>query len=232
MTRHPGRVDARRVVAAGGLALGTTLLAVAANLAATADPVPDGDTPTVGADTADLGTRAGRTAAAAAEAASSGPTATRPVASPTPRAASAAPVRLSLLGQDVPLEPVGILADGSMELPRTPDAGGWWAPGPAPGSPSGTVVIAGHVDTAEHGAGIFAELASIPPKTPITVTTADGRVHHYVVIGLSRHDKDGLPAGLFTSTGPPRLALITCTGAFDPDAGGYQQNLIVIAESS
>ncbi|WP_162606310.1 class F sortase [Jiangella asiatica] len=134
-----------------------------------------------------------------------------------------------MAGQDIPLEPVSMLPDGSMELPAPPHVGGWWAPGAAPGDPAGTVVVAGHVDTAEHGAGIFAHLAGLPVGEPISVATTDGQVHRYIVSDLIHVHKDDLPADVFSRAGPRRLAVITCTGPFDDDGGGYSQNLVVLA---
>lgn len=41
--------------------------------------------------------------------------------------------------------------------------------------------------------------------------------------------RQDLPPQLFTRDGPPRLALITCTGDFDPELGHYADNLVVLA---
>jgi hypothetical protein len=37
------------------------------------------------------------------------------------------------------------------------------------------------------------------------------------------------PAGLFASSGPPRLSLITCAGAWDAQRGTYAERLVVDA---
>jgi hypothetical protein len=39
--------------------------------------------------------------------------------------------------------------------------------------------------------------------------------------------KGALPGSLFATTGPPRLALVTCGGSFDPATGHYRDNVIV-----
>jgi hypothetical protein len=49
------------------------------------------------------------------------------------------------------------------------------------------------------------------------------------VVGVERFDRQGLPEELFSRQGPERLRVITCGGEYDPDAGGYQQNLVVTA---
>jgi hypothetical protein len=51
----------------------------------------------------------------------------------------------------------------------------------------------------------------------------------YRVVAVRSVEKSGLPASLFRRTGPPRLVVITCGGAFIPEAGGYQENLYAVA---
>ena len=41
--------------------------------------------------------------------------------------------------------------------------------------------------------------------------------------------KTELPAELFSRAGPPRIALITCGGAFNTTTRHYQDNVIVVA---
>ena len=49
------------------------------------------------------------------------------------------------------------------------------------------------------------------------------------VDSIERFDQQALPAEVFARTGPERLRLVTCTGPYLPEAGGYQQNLVVTA---
>ena len=51
----------------------------------------------------------------------------------------------------------------------------------------------------------------------------------YRVDSIERFDRQALPATVFTRTGPERLRIVTCTGPYLPDEGGYQQNLVVTA---
>lgn len=41
--------------------------------------------------------------------------------------------------------------------------------------------------------------------------------------------KSALPTTLFSNTGSPRLALVTCRGPFDAATGHYEDNVIVWA---
>ncbi len=62
----------------------------------------------------------------------------------------------------------------------------------------------------------------------ITVRSGQSRLR-YSVVALRSIDKDGLPDTLFRRGGPHQLVVITCGGAFIPEAGGYQENLIAVA---
>lgn len=127
----------------------------------------------------------------------------------------------------VPVVSVATRTDGSLELPDSPDIGGWWAPGAAPGAAQGTVVIAGHVDTAAEGAGAFAQLWSVPIGGTVRVTSLGGVESSYVLEGRRVYGKAELPSDLFTGQGAPRLALVTCTGEYDEASRSYPENLVL-----
>lgn len=132
-------------------------------------------------------------------------------------------------GFHAPLVPVAAAPDGALELPKSGRVGGWWALGAATGSADGTTLIAGHVDTRREGIGAFAALLSLEPGAAIDVAAASGDVYHYVVTARRTYPRGSLPAALFTRDGPPRLALATCTGAYDRAKGGYDSTLVVYA---
>ncbi|WP_059009167.1 class F sortase [Streptomyces specialis] len=141
------------------------------------------------------------------------------------------PQLLTLPGRSrTPVVPVAAGADGALRLPEAPDELGWWSLGAQPGAPRGTVLIAGHVDTADGGPGAFAALADVPVADRGGVTTADGRRHGYRIPARRVYDGDALPADLFTTTGPARLALVTCAGPYDDRAGRYEQNLVLYGQ--
>jgi hypothetical protein len=116
-----------------------------------------------------------------------------------------------------------------MALPPRPDVLGWYRYGPPPGAGSGSVVMAGHLDSRRFGLGPLVKLREVAVGDRVRVALADGRTRGYVVRRIDRYDRQALPAGLFARTGPERLRVITCGGAYDPDAGGYQENLVVTA---
>jgi hypothetical protein len=145
---------------------------------------------------------------------------------------AARPVRVALssVGIEAPVRPVGVAEDGQMQLPPDPRVMGWYRFGPAPGTESGgSVVIAGHLDSKRFGLGPLARLRDMEVGQPIEVALADGTTSTYTVVAVQRFDRQGLPEELFSRQGPERLRVITCGGEYDPDAGGYQQNLVVTA---
>jgi hypothetical protein len=155
------------------------------------------------------------------------------VAAPTqPPPVMPPPVSVSLPGtpRPVPLVPVGVLDSGALQLPERPTVLGWYAAGAVPGGTVGTAVIAGHVDSARYGAGPLRDLLDVGQGDPVEVTDAGGSVHRYAVTSRTSFPKSALPPELFHMDGPPRLALITCGGAFDRRTGNYADNVVVLAD--
>ena len=91
------------------------------------------------------------------------------------------------------------------------------------------MVLAGHVDSRRFGVGPLADLQAIDVGDRVEVVTGPGGTRIYRVDSIERFDRQALPAEVFARTGPERLRLVTCTGPYLPEAGGYQQNLVVTA---
>jgi hypothetical protein len=158
-----------------------------------------------------------------------------PLPSSPPAAATAlwghapSPPRL-LRGPDgfrAPIVPVAADTHGALALPGNGRRGGWWALGSAPGAPRGTVLIAGHLDVRGAGPGAFAALHTLPLPSRIELTGADSHTYAYRITARRTYPRQALPPDLFTREGPPRLALVTCTGAYDRNTGGYESNLVL-----
>jgi hypothetical protein len=144
-----------------------------------------------------------------------------------------APVRVTLpsVGVDARVRPVGVAADGQMEIPADPRELGWYEFGPTPGDDAGgSVVVAGHLDSDRFGLGPLVRLRDIRPGDTVGVRLADGTTATYQVRGIERFDRAALPERIFSRGGPERLRIVTCGGEYDAAAGGYQQNLVVTAE--
>lgn len=152
-----------------------------------------------------------------------------------PQPAPSPPVQLVIgdLAVDMPVTPVGVKADGAMEVPDDPFVAGWYRFGAAPGSAEGATVIAAHVDSIDEGLGPLAYLREAQAGSAIQVATADGAVATYVVQTVQYIPRAQLPVGeLFARTGPRSLVLITCGGEFDQATSSYSDNVVLIASAA
>jgi LPXTG-site transpeptidase (sortase) family protein len=139
-------------------------------------------------------------------------------------------VRVPSVEIDIPVGPVGVKADGLMQVPDDIRTAGWYEFGPAPESAAGSTVITAHVDSFEQGLGPFAYLKQLEAGAEIIVTTADGADYRYVVASVQNVEKTQLPLDqVFDRSGAPRLVLITCGGQFDENVLNYSDNIVVIA---
>lgn len=148
----------------------------------------------------------------------------------TTRVTPTPPQRLVIptLGVDAAIVPVGLEPDGSMEIPGAAEAG-WYQYGPRPGDPSGSAVLAGHVDH-NRTAGVFIELRRLGIGDEIEVTNRGGVARRFRVAERFQVDKDELPGPeLFRTTGDPVLTLITCGGRFNRKLRRYADNIVIRA---
>ncbi len=150
---------------------------------------------------------------------------------PAARPAAPRPVLLRAPAIEVtaPVDAVGVARDRQMRLPGDPRRLGWYRFGPSPGSGRGSAVLAGHVDSQAYGVGPLVRLGELRPGDVVDVRLATGRWHRFRVDSIQTFERRSLPDSVFTRTGPERLRLVTCTGTYLPDAGGYQENLVVTA---
>ncbi|MER5453971.1 class F sortase [Micromonospora sp. NPDC002389] len=143
------------------------------------------------------------------------------------------PVRLRIPAIEVVarVDPVGVDArSGEFDVPPSVDRIGWYRFGPGLEADAGSVVIAGHVDSAEQGRGAFWRLRELAPGDTLTVTGADGTPRGYRVVAREEYDKTKIPLErYFARDGRPRLTLITCGGPFDAQARRYRDNIVVTA---
>jgi Sortase domain len=136
-------------------------------------------------------------------------------------------VVIPAVGVEARVVPVGLQADGAMEVPDV-DLAGWYEPGPRPGEP-GPAVIVGHVDS-RSGPAVFSALHRLRPGDRIVVGQDGTPASVFAVERLERQPKAALPVGrIWNRTKAPVLRLITCGGSFDRSTGHYRDNLIVYA---
>ena len=229
-TRRRALVGLAVILAVAGIAL--TGIGVAAQRLAAGD-IPAHSTPTPAAPNI----------APPAKPTDTAPPAAGLPAQPITAAANPA-LQIPALGVDVPITPIAAAATaaGAVLTPPTDiHTVGWWDgqivapdgtvtadPAPAPGQP-GVAVIAGHIDSYTGGPGALYRLGRLHQGDHITVTAAGVTTHWTVDSPPQQIAKNRLPAEIGTHNGPPRLAVITCGGPFDPATGHYADNIIVWA---
>jgi len=145
---------------------------------------------------------------------------------------SSPPVEISIrsLGLDAPVHPVGVAADGTIEVPAADrrDEAGWYDQSPTPGQ-YGPSVIVGHVDT-RTGPAIFHGLSGLRPRSKIEISREDQSVAVFEVNSVKRFDKSDLPVQrVYGDFSRPALRLITCGGRWVGGDTGYEDNVIVFA---
>jgi sortase (surface protein transpeptidase) len=142
------------------------------------------------------------------------------------------PTRITIpsLGVRADVVEVGNMEDGSIAAPTDDPAAtaGWYGFGPTPGE-AGTAIIVGHVDMADKPA-VFQHLRELKPGKLIEIRRKDRRVATFTVESVESFLKTAFPTDrVFADTGTPRLAVITCGGAWIGGDTGYTDNVIVFA---
>jgi hypothetical protein len=161
----------------------------------------------------------------------SAPVPSASVARELPAPAAFAPTTLVLPdGTTAAVAPVGLHPDGALVVPEDVRTVGWWTGGSRVGEPFGSVVVAGHVDSAAQGIGVFAQLKRLVPGQVVQLGAGAQRTR-YRIASATRVPQARLAqdAGIFRVDGEPQLVLVTCAGAFDPVRHRYEDNLVVIA---
>lgn len=128
---------------------------------------------------------------------------------------------------DAPIDGVGVLDNGEMEVPGA-ERVGWYRYGPSPGE-DGSAVLAAHI-AYDGRRGVFRFLGDATPGDVFTVTFDDGSTRTYEVTAKAQYAKDELPFDeVFARTGSPVVTLISCGGEFQPSLRSYEDNIVVYA---
>ena len=120
--------------------------------------------------------------------------------------------------------------DGELRVPENAQHVGWWDGSAYAGDPFGRTVIAGHVDSASGDAGFFAPLWRVQVGDVVTLRDGSHRLSYRVsAVQTVARQALATDSRAFDQSGPHRLVLITCTGDYRRDRGGYESNLVVVA---
>lgn len=148
-------------------------------------------------------------------------------------------LRIPRIAVEAPFEPVGVLADGSMGVPKQPDRVGWYAFGPRPGE-RGSAVVAGHRGW-KNGMAVFDRLSELRAGDTILVADAENVWHTFIVRGSKVYGPADSTDEVFgrdvaASVAGPKgkngvfLNLITCEGEWDRSAGQFTKRLVIFSE--
>jgi sortase (surface protein transpeptidase) len=142
------------------------------------------------------------------------------------------PARLQIpkIGVNARIVRLGLRSDGTLQVPINPWRAGWFAGGARPGTP-GTAVIVGHRDS-HHGPALLHRLDALDVSDDVMVRDSHGVNRVFTVYSINRFDKDNFPSQrVYGATRLTELRLITCSGEYNDDGGGYQENLVVFARA-
>ncbi|MDI1463447.1 class F sortase [Catellatospora sp. KI3] len=146
------------------------------------------------------------------------------------------PVALSIpvMSLNAKVDAVGIDArSGDFAVPPSVERVGWYRYGPGMEAVAGSIVIAGHVDSAAQGKGAFFTLRDLTEGAAVRLTDATGRGYGFQVVGVEQFRKARIPLErYFARDGALRLTLITCGGPFDEATRHYRDNVVVTATVS
>jgi hypothetical protein len=178
----------------------------------------DAETPSTAGSTATIGAR--------------GDPAARVGLAPRVRAVVPRPPRLIRLpiGRWIQLHPVATTSNGVLDVPGDVDVAGWWEGGSRLGDPSGSMLVAAHIDARRQGPGPFASLLTARPGERIRVRGGGlGQTYEVGTLRLRPQGTIAPTSWLHSPRGPARLTLVTSAGPSSPDLGGYQDLAVIVA---
>ncbi|PZE21722.1 class F sortase [Paenibacillus xerothermodurans] len=138
-------------------------------------------------------------------------------------------LRIPAIKLNAPVEPVGVLANGSMGVPADDRKAGILSPWTRPGQ-KGNAVISGHLDN-RTGPAVFFYLKRLSPGDRVFVSDVRGREFTFVVKSVEAFKTAESPLErIFGPADTPNLNMITCTGRYNRKTGDHEQRLVVFTE--
>lgn len=141
------------------------------------------------------------------------------------------PVKLEFQQTQVTVNilPVGLDATGRMLVEDNLEVVSWYKQSAIPGN-QGNALLAGHRDW-KGELGPFQYLENIQKGEHILIQYENQEVRTFQVIEKQVYHAEEVPASVMNIQEGPRVTLITCTGKFIREKGGYQDRLVVIFQS-
>jgi LPXTG-site transpeptidase (sortase) family protein len=143
------------------------------------------------------------------------------------------PARLKIpkIKVDTALESVGLMADGSVGIPKGPTNAAWFKLGSRPGE-VGSAVITGHFGVWKGGLPtVFNNLYKLRPGDKLQVKDKKGLTITFVVRELRTYGENEEAPDVFSAIDDKaHLNLITCQGIWNKARKSYSERLVVFAE--
>ncbi|PEP86162.1 class F sortase [Bacillus toyonensis] len=140
---------------------------------------------------------------------------------------TSSPVKLEFQRTQVTVNilPVGLDSTGRMRVKDGLEVASWYKESEFPGNP-GNSLIAGHRDW-KGKLGPFQYLENIQKGEHILIQYENKEIRTFQVIEKQVYHADEVPASVMNIQEGTRVTLITCTGKFIREKGGYQERVIV-----
>jgi hypothetical protein len=143
---------------------------------------------------------------------------------------TAAPISMSFdaIGvEQAPIDKVGVLDNGEMEIPGARNVG-WYQYGSSPGE-AGSAVLAAHI-AFDGERGVFRFLADSQVGDRFTVAFDDGTEKTFEIFERAQYGKLELPFDrVFARDGRAVVTLISCGGTFQRALSSYEDNIVAYA---
>lgn len=138
------------------------------------------------------------------------------------------------IGIDAPVEPVGVLSNGVLNVPQINQwtGVGWYKDGPVPGQ-AGSAIIDGHLDRPGGSPAVFWNLHQLQRGDMVMVVDAQGQTLHFQVVQLQAYQPNVAPLEkIYGDTSGIHLNLITCDGPWISSQHQTAERLVVYTEKS
>jgi sortase A len=139
-------------------------------------------------------------------------------------------IQIPAIQVDAKVEHVGIVSNGSMDVPQLPMDAAWYSLGSRPGE-LGSAVIDGHVNWINNAPGVFKDLNKLKPGDKVMVEDDQGVTVSFVVRESRNYSPDADASDVFRSDdGLSHLNLITCSGIWNQATENYSQRLVIFTD--
>lgn len=148
----------------------------------------------------------------------------------TSQAMTSLPVKLEFQQTQVTVDiiPVGLDSAGRMAVKDGLESVSWYQQSAIPGN-QGNALFAGHRDW-KGELGPFQYLETIRNNEKVLIQYANKEIRTFQVVGKQIYPANEVPASIMNVKEGKRVTLITCTGTFIREKGGYQNRVIVTLE--